>query len=176
MLRGGAAKVYAIDVGYGQLAWQLRQDPRVRVFERLNARYLEPGQIYQPGEEWADLAVIDVSFISLIKILPACCGVLRLDQGENQGQIICLIKPQFEIGKHKVGKGGVVLSAADHIEVVDNLIKAGKELNLQAQALIYSPIKGPAGNIEFLLYLSRRKIDSAIDVKSIVNAAHEKLL
>jgi 23S rRNA (cytidine1920-2'-O)/16S rRNA (cytidine1409-2'-O)-methyltransferase len=171
LLKADAKLVYAIDVGYGQLEWQLRQNTRVRVFERLNARYLTPDKLYGDGDEWASLAVIDVSFISLAKILPACLSSMATAKAE----IICLIKPQFEIGREKVGKGGVVHSQQSHVEVIQSVLAAAQSLGLQPHGLSNSPIKGPAGNIEFLVYLSKDQTVKQIDIESVVIAAHQAL-
>jgi 23S rRNA (cytidine1920-2'-O)/16S rRNA (cytidine1409-2'-O)-methyltransferase len=144
LLQRGAAKVYAIDVGYGQLAWSLRQDPRVVNIERANIRYLDP------LPEAVSLAVIDVSFIGLGLVLPRAAELLTPD-----GEIIALIKPQFEVGKGQVGKGGVVREPALHRWAIQNALDEGGALGLWAAGLIRSPIKGPAGNIEFLAWLRR---------------------
>ena len=144
MLQNGASKVYAVDVGYGQLAWKLREDPRVVCMERTNARYLDHEQI--PDE--LDFASIDVSFISLKLILPAVCGILK-----DQGHVACLVKPQFEAGKEKVGKKGVVRDPAVHLEVLENFFVHAKESNFTVIGITYSPIRGPEGNIEYLGYL-----------------------
>jgi 23S rRNA (cytidine1920-2'-O)/16S rRNA (cytidine1409-2'-O)-methyltransferase len=171
LLKAEAKLVYAIDVGYGQLEWQLRQDARVRVFERLNARYLTPEKLYGEADQRADLAVIDVSFISLKKILPAClCSM-----GSAKVEIICLIKPQFEIGREKVGKGGVVHSQQSHVEVIQSVLAEAQSMGLQPHGLINSPLKGPAGNIEFLAYLSKDQTAQPTDVQSVVSAAHQEL-
>jgi 23S rRNA (cytidine1920-2'-O)/16S rRNA (cytidine1409-2'-O)-methyltransferase len=142
LLQRGAAKVYAIDVGYGQLAWSLRQDPRVVNMERANIRYLEP--LPEPVR----LAVIDVSFIGLGLVLPRAAQLLTPD-----GEIIALIKPQFEVGKGQVGKGGVVRELALHRSAVENALREAAALGLAAAGLTRSPIKGPAGNVEFLAWL-----------------------
>lgn len=147
LLKHGASRVYAIDVGYGQLDWSLRQDSRVVVKERVNVRQLTPEKLYQPGDAWAEIAVIDVSFISLVKILPACLSLLD----SRDPELICLIKPQFEAGREAVGKGGVVRSPEVHIQVIESLVKSAAELGLQTRGLSFSPIKGPAGNIEYLI-------------------------
>jgi len=146
MLQHGANKVYAIDVGYGQLDWKLRNDPRVTVMERTNARYMEPGWFTQP----LDFASIDVSFISLDKILPplyACLG--------DGALTVALVKPQFEAGRGKVGKHGVVSEEATHIEVLDRMLDVSRESGFCVSGLSYSPIRGPKGNIEFLLFLEK---------------------
>lgn len=148
MLQNGAEKVYAIDVGYGQFAWKLRSDPRVICLEKTNMRYVTHEQI--PDE--ADFASVDVSFISLTKILPAAVGVL----GEN-GRLVCLIKPQFEAGREKVGKKGVVKDQAVHREVIRKIVNYAMEQRLGILGLSFSPIKGPEGNIEYLIYLAKNQ-------------------
>lgn len=139
----GARLVLAVDVGYGQLAWKLRQHPRVKVLERTNARYLTPDLL---GCK-ADLAVVDVSFISLIKILPAVVTCLKED-----GQVVALIKPQFEAGREKVGKRGVVKDPAVHREVITRVLACGRKLGLAPRGLIFSPLLGPEGNIEYFYW------------------------
>lgn len=173
LLRRGASRVYACDVGYGQLDWSLRQDPRVVVRERLNARFATPELVYEDGAPMADLCVIDVSFISLAKILPALMGIVcrpRLD-------LISLVKPQFEAGKEQVGKGGVVRDADVHAQVIASVIACARKLGLAERALTWSPVKGPAGNIEFLLHLvdDSRGEPSTIDVNSVVARARAEL-
>ncbi len=170
LLKAEAKLVYAIDVGYGQLEWQLRQDSRVRVFERVNARYLTPEKLYGEGEAWSTLAVIDVSFISLAKILPACLQSMDHDRAE----IICLIKPQFEVGRAKVGKGGVVQSQVSHVEAIQSVVAAAGNLGLFPQALSNSPLQGPAGNIEFLAHLAAQTMPNTIDIEAVVAAAHQE--
>ena len=147
-LQHGAAKVYAVDVGYGQLAWTLRQDRRVIVLERTNIRHLGPEQL----GELAEAAVIDVSFISLELVLPAVEKLLR-----PGGEVIALIKPQFEAGREKVGKRGVVRDPRVHAEVIEKVIKKAEDLGLTARGLTYSPLPGPEGNIEYLLWLQKRE-------------------
>ncbi len=146
MLQNGAVKVYAIDVGYGQFAWKLRQDERVVCLEKTNVRYVTHEQVPDEG----DFASIDVSFISLTKVLPAVLGVL----GEK-GQLVCLIKPQFEAGREKVGKKGVVRDINVHREVIEMIVDYVRSQNLGILALDFSPIKGPEGNIEYLIYLDK---------------------
>ena len=146
MLQNGASKVYAIDVGYGQFAWKLRQDERVVCLEKTNVRYVTHEQVPDEG----DFASIDVSFISLTKVLPAVLGVL----GPN-GQLVCLIKPQFEAGREKVGKKGVVRDINVHREVIEMIVNYVRAQNLGVLALDFSPIKGPEGNIEYLIYLDK---------------------
>jgi len=170
MLKNGAKKVFAIDVGYGQLAWELRNDPRVVVMERTNIRYVKP----QDLGEFADFASIDVSFISLKLVLPVVKSLLK-----DEGEIVALIKPQFEAGREKVGKKGVVRDPDVHREVIKEIIDFAKSINLKIKGLQFSPIKGPEGNIEYLLYLSKN-IDNGIEnieslIISIVNEAHSEL-
>ena len=145
LLQQGARKVFAIDVGYGQLAWKIRNDPRVVVMERTNIRYVTPEDLGEP----LDLSVIDVSFISLGLVLPVVKTLLK-----PTGQVLCLIKPQFEAGKDKVGKKGVVRDPAVHEEVLQNFISLAKSLDFTIRNLTFSPVKGPEGNIEFLAHLS----------------------
>ena len=146
LLQRGAAKVYAVDVGYGQLAWKLRQDPRVIPLERTNIRYLEA----LPDGELADLAVIDASFIGLRLVLPATLRLLKPD-----GQVIALVKPQFEAGRQDVGKGGVVRDPQVHRRVLEEVAALAQELGLTVAGLTVSPAPGPAGNVEFLIWLTR---------------------
>ena len=145
LLQQGAAKVFAIDVGYGQLAWKIRSDPRVVVMERTNIRYVTPEQLGEP----LDLSVVDVSFISLKIVLPAIRKLLK-----PTGQVLCLIKPQFEAGKEKVGKKGVVRDPAVHEEVLADFVALAEQLPMTIRNLTLSPVKGPEGNIEFLAHLS----------------------
>lgn len=146
MLQNGAQRVYSVDVGYGQLAWQLRQDPRVVNLERTNARYLTREQV----PEEIDFFSVDVSFISLRIILPAVRLLLR-----DGGQAVCLIKPQFEAGREKVGKKGVVRDRAVHEEVVETICRFAVENGYSVLGLTFSPVKGPEGNIEYLVYLEK---------------------
>ena len=167
MLQNGAKKVYAVDVGYGQLDWKLRNDPRVVCMERTNARYLSHEQI--PDE--LDFASIDVSFISLKLILPAVHNVLKAG-----GHIACLVKPQFEAGREKVGKKGVVRDPAVHLEVLENFLIHAKESGFTVLDLTYSPIRGPEGNIEYLGYLeSGEWVEKEFDLKALVEASHSEL-
>ena len=167
MLQNGAAKVYAVDVGYGQLAWKLRSDPRVVCLERTNARYLSHEQI----PEEPDFSSVDVSFISLKLILPAIAGVLR-----DGGQVVCLIKPQFEAGKEKVGKKGVVRDPAVHREVLEHFLERAKENNFTVIDITYSPIRGPEGNIEYLGFLQKNSGQAGtIDIPALVEESHRTL-
>ena len=167
LLQKGAKKVFAIDVGYGQLAWSIRTDERVVCMERTNIRYVTPENL----GELLDLSVVDVSFISLKIVLPVIKTLLK-----PNGQIVCLIKPQFEAGKDKVGKKGVVRDAAVHAEVLESFLALAAQLELTVRNLTFSPVKGPEGNIEFLGHLSMLP-DGAIkpDVKALVAAAHDVL-
>lgn len=167
LLQQGAAKVFAIDVGYGQLAWKIREDPRVVVMERTNIRYVTPEDLGQP----LDLSVIDVSFISLKIVLPAVKKLLK-----PTGQVVCLIKPQFEAGREKVGKKGVVRDPAVHEEVLRDFLVLAEELEFTVCDVTFSPVRGPEGNIEFLGHLSLAPAQSRqIDPAGIVKAAHETL-
>ncbi|MFR4651820.1 MAG: TlyA family RNA methyltransferase [Phascolarctobacterium sp.] len=167
-LQNGAAKVYAIDVGYGQLAWKLRNDERVINMERTNVRYLEADSL----PEQVDAATIDVAFISLDKILPAVHKILKED-----GFVIALIKPQFEAGKENVGKKGVVRDARVHEQVINNVIAFAKEEGFGIAGLDFSPIKGPEGNIEYLLHLTLGADDavSPAFVAELVGKSHGDL-
>ena len=167
LLQKGAKKVFAIDVGYGQLAWSIRTDERVVCMERTNIRFVKPEDLGEP----LDLSVVDVSFISLRIVLPAIKALLK-----PTGQIVCLIKPQFEAGKDKVGKKGVVRDAAVHEEVLNGFLTLAAELELNVRNLTFSPVKGPEGNIEFLGHLSMLPQGAMTpDVKAIIAAAHETL-
>ena len=167
LLQKGAKKVFAIDVGYGQLAWSIRTDPRVVCMERTNIRYVTQEQLGEP----LDFSVVDVSFISLRLVLPAIKALLK-----PTGQLVCLIKPQFEAGKDKVGKKGVVRDPAVHCEVLEQFLALAAELELTVRNLTFSPVKGPEGNIEFLGHLSMLPEGATVpDVKALVAAAHETL-
>lgn len=167
MLQNGAKKVYAVDVGHGQLAWKLRNDTRVVVMEKTNIRYVKPEDI---GES-IDFASIDVSFISLSKVLPAAYNLLS-----KRGEIVALIKPQFEAGREKVGKKGVVREKSTHIEVIQNCFAYAGENGFFVRELEFSPVKGPEGNIEYLYHLVKSgDVDNDIDIEAVVNTAHEKL-
>jgi 23S rRNA (cytidine1920-2'-O)/16S rRNA (cytidine1409-2'-O)-methyltransferase len=167
LLQKGAKKVYAIDVGYGQLAWKLREDPRVVCMERTNIRYVTPERIGEP----LDLSVVDVSFISLRLVLPAIRALLS-----PTGQVICLIKPQFEAEREKVGKKGVVRDPAVHQEVLEQFTALAGELGFTIRAMTFSPVKGPEGNIEFLAHLSLEPGAAYHpDLHQLVNDAHSAL-
>ena len=169
MLQNGAVKVYSVDVGYGQFAWKLRQDPRVVCMEKTNIRYVTPADI----DDVLDFASVDVSFISLTKVLIPARELLR-----DGGEMVCLIKPQFEAGREKVGKKGVVRDKAVHEEVVERIIEFASQNGFFVKNLEYSPIKGPEGNIEYLVYIRKdetRGVDAAVDIKAVVDAAHGEL-
>ena len=167
LLQQGAKKVFAIDVGYGQLDWKIRSDPRVVVMERTNVRYVTPEQLGEP----LDLSVVDVSFISLRIVLPVIKTFLK-----STGQVLCLIKPQFEAGKEKVGKKGVVREPDTHREVLDGFVKLAEETGFKILGLTFSPVKGPEGNIEFLAHLSLDDKPGIVpDTAAVVAAAHETL-
>lgn len=170
MLQNGARKVFAVDVGYGQFAWKLRVDERVVCMERTNIRYVTPEDI----GELLDFASIDVSFISLKKIMPATIALLK-----DAGEVVALIKPQFEAGREKVGKKGVVRDIEVHKEVVYSIVDYLKFENLNVLGLSYSPIKGPEGNIEYLVYFTKdmeRESDfTREDVEKVVEASHNEI-
>jgi 23S rRNA (cytidine1920-2'-O)/16S rRNA (cytidine1409-2'-O)-methyltransferase len=174
LLQNHAAFVYAVDVGYGQLDWKLRQDSRIDILERTNIRYIDRSKLHRE----IDLATIDVSFISLEKVLPVVTSLLK-----PEGQIIALIKPQFEAGRRDVSKGGVVREPEIHIRVIHNIHQIAFQTGLSTIDLTYSPIKGPAGNIEYLIWLQKGKLNSSgiftpkIEerIDSVVSEAHISL-
>ena len=169
MLQNGAVKVYSVDVGYGQFAWKLRQDPRVVCMEKTNIRYVTPADI----DDVLDFASVDVSFISLTKVLIPARELLR-----DGGEMVCIIKPQFEAGREKVGKKGVVRDKAVHEEVVERIIEFASQNGFFVKNLEYSPIKGPEGNIEYLVYIRKDEtggVDAAVDIEAVVDAAHGEL-
>ena len=167
LLQQGARKVFAIDVGYGQLDWKIRSDDRVVVMERTNIRFVTPEDLGEP----LDLSVIDVSFISLKLVLPTIKQLLK-----PTGQVLCLIKPQFEAGKEKVGKKGVVREKSTHKEVLDNFVALAGELEFRILGLTFSPVKGPEGNIEFLAHLSLENVEGIVpDTALVVEQAHNTL-
>ena len=172
MLQNGALRVYAIDVGYGQLDWRLRNDARVVCMEKTNIRYVLPEQLEEPAE----FSSIDVSFISLTKVLLPVRNLLS-----ETGEIVCLIKPQFEAGREKVGKKGVVRDPAVHQEVIEKVISYAMSIAMEPKNLSFSPIKGPEGNIEYLLHLQKKEegasvsMASSILVQEVVTEAHAQL-
>ncbi len=169
MLQNGAAKVYSVDVGYGQFAWKLRQDERVVCMEKTNIRYVTREDI----EDDLDFASVDVSFISLTKVLKPAYDLLK-----DQGTMVCLIKPQFEAGKEKVGKKGVVRDPNTHLEVIETVISYAMEIGFSVLGLSFSPIKGPEGNIEYLVYIRKDGIGQladSVDKENVVKRAHGDL-
>jgi 23S rRNA (cytidine1920-2'-O)/16S rRNA (cytidine1409-2'-O)-methyltransferase len=172
LLQNGAKFVYAVDVGYGQLDWKVRSDKRVKTIEKTNLRTCKREDIYDRDEQIADLLVSDLSFISLEKVLPNLKTLLNPEFHE----MICLIKPQFEAGKELVEKGGVVRDKKVHVQVIQNVVDCVKGLNYTIKGLTYSSIKGPAGNIEYLIWFSTEQIeDNYESIETTVNLAHDNL-
>ena len=171
MLQNGAVKVYAIDVGHGQLDWKLRNDERVVCMERTNIRYVTPDDLQEP----ADFSSIDVSFISLTKVLLPVYHLLK-----SGGEVVCLIKPQFEAGREKVGKKGVVRDAKVHQEVIEKVMEYANSIGFAPQHLEFSPIKGPEGNIEYLLHIVKTDTENPVkeqelSIQNVVALAHAEL-
>ena len=169
MLQNGAVKVYSIDVGYGQLDWKLRNDPRVVCMEKTNIRYVLPEDLGEP----ADFSSIDVSFISLTKVLLPVRNLLT-----DEGEIVCLIKPQFEAGREKVGKKGVVRDGAVHLEVLEHFLVHAKENSFTVLGITYSPIRGPEGNIEYLMFVQKSDEPGVLDdsvAEQVVASSHSTL-
>lgn len=167
LLKNGAAKVYSVDVGYGQLAWSLRNDERVVNMERTNIRYISSEQIPEP----LDICVMDLSFISVKLVLPAVCALLKDD-----AQLVCLIKPQFEAGREEVGKKGVVLDKAVHLSVIESVLSFAPTVGMTVMGLDFSPIKGPEGNREYLCYMKKGVHEAGlINAAAVVEASHESL-
>lgn len=176
LLKHGAAFVYAVDVGYGQLDWTLRQDQRVKVLERVNARNLTAEMLYAQATataQRADFCCMDVSFISAFKVLPSVFNSMK----KQEAEFVILVKPQFEAGRQSVGHGGVVRDPQVHLEVLKNAVESAQSLGLEALNISHSPIKGPKGNIEFLLHL--KQTDSAkkdlVNLEAVVELAHSEL-
>jgi len=170
MLKNGAEKVYSIDVGYGQLAWELRNNPKVVNMERTNIRYVGKEQI----SDSLDFATVDVSFISLKKVLPVLALLLK-----ESGHVICLIKPQFEAGREKVGKHGVVRDIEVHRKVVSDIVEFSAGAGFCSKGLTFSPVKGPEGNIEYLLYIEKNqnseRIINQLEIDQVVEDSHKIL-
>lgn len=167
LLKNGAAKVYSVDVGYGQLAWSLRNDERVVNMERTNIRYISSEQIPEP----LDICVMDLSFISVKLVLPAVCTLLKDD-----AQLVCLIKPQFEAGREEVGKKGVVRDKAVHLSVIESVLSFAPTVGMTVMGLDFSPIKGPEGNREYLCYMKKGVHEAVlINAAAVVEASHESL-
>ncbi|MFM7169753.1 MAG: SAM-dependent methyltransferase, partial [Cyanobium sp.] len=154
LLQRGARRIYGIDVGYGQVAWSLRTDPRLVLRERTNLRHLKPSELYGPEDPWPDLAVADLSFISLRCVLPALGDLLRPACEAGRVELVLLVKPQFEVGRGGVGKGGVVRDPGAHALAIQGVLEAAKTLGWQGRGLTGSPITGPAGNHEYLLWVA----------------------
>ena len=167
LLKNGAAKVYSVDVGYGQLAWSLRNDERVVNMERTNIRYISSEQIPEP----LDICVMDLSFISVKLVVPAVCALLKDD-----AQLVCLIKPQFEAGREEVGKKGVVRDKAVHLSVIESVLSFAPTVGMTVMGLDFSPIKGPEGNREYLCYMKKGVHEAGlINAAAVVEASHESL-
>ena len=167
LLKNGAAKVYSVDVGYGQLAWSLRNDERVVNMERTNIRYISSEQIPEP----LDICVMDLSFISVKLVLPAVCALLK-----NDAQLVCIIKPQFEAGREEVGKKGVVRDKAVHLSVIESVLSFAPTVGMTVMGLDFSPIKGPEGNREYLCYMKKGVHEAGlINAAAVVEASHESL-
>ena len=174
LLQAGAKLVYGIDVGYGQVAWTLRQDPRLILRERTNLRHLTPDDLYSPDQPRPDLGVVDVSFISLTKVLPALWQLL-----EPPRDVVLLVKPQFEVGRDKANKGkGVVRDVRDQAGAIAHVLQAAQELGWKYQELTWSPLLGPAGNIEYLLWLNMegdRSFPELTDLEQLARAAQQSM-
>jgi 23S rRNA (cytidine1920-2'-O)/16S rRNA (cytidine1409-2'-O)-methyltransferase len=164
LLQLGAAKVYGIDVGYGQTAWSIRNDPRVVLWERTNIRHLTPEKLFNEGDPIPDFAVADLSFISLKIVLPSIKALLK----SNRSELLVLVKPQFEVGKDKVGKGGVVRDHSLHGEAIKGVVNESEKFGWYPKGLIASPLKGPAGNQEYLLWMGD-EVDGTIDIEKLFN-------
>ena len=172
MLQNGAKKVYSVDVGYGQIAWKLRTDERVKVVEKVNIKNCSIEDVYSNEDEKATFLTMDLSFISITKVIE---NLIKLAD-EKEFEIVSLIKPQFEAGKEQVGKNGVVREKEIHIEVINNVINYCKTQNLYVKDLTFSPIKGPAGNIEYLVYLTNQETENNILIEDVVNNAHNETI
>ncbi len=164
LLQAGASKVYGVDVGYGQVAWSLRQDARVVIKERTNLRHVMPKDLYASEHPDADLGVVDVSFISLAKVMPALWNLLR-----SPREVVFLVKPQFEVGREKVGKKGVVRDAADQAGAIAQVIQVASSLGWNVAGLTWSPLLGPAGNIEYLLWMKMDSEPSTLDDDALLH-------
>ncbi|QUS61528.1 TlyA family RNA methyltransferase [Synechocystis sp. PCC 7338] len=170
LLQRGAVKVYGVDVGYGQVAWKLRQDERVILRERANFRYLTPQDLYG-DEPWPDLGVMDLSFISLTKVLEPLWSLLAPPR-----EVVLLVKPQFEVGREKIGKKGVVRDAQAQAEAIDQVWRSGQSLGWQFNGLTFSPITGPAGNVEYLLWLSQTAVNTSAPTLAQLGEITQKAL
>lgn len=166
LLQNGARRVYGVDVGYGQVDWKLRNDPRLVLRERTNLRHLTAEQLYAPGAEFPDLGVADLSFISLVKVLPRLWELLQPPR-----DVILLVKPQFEVGRDRVGKKGVVRHSGDRAAAIAQVIEAARALGWNSQGVVPSPITGPAGNFEYLLWLNLRSPANPLDFQQLQEIA-----
>jgi len=164
LLQAGAARVYGVDVGYGQTAWSIRNDPRVVLFERTNIRYLTPERLFKDGDPIPDFAVADLSFISLKIVFPSIKSLLQ----SSRSELLLLVKPQFEVGKDKVGKGGVVRDHRLHAEAIQGVINESEKFGWYPKGLIASPLKGPAGNQEYLLWMDEEVKDN-VEIENFIN-------
>ena len=164
LLQAGAARVYGVDVGYGQTAWRIRNDPRVVLLERTNIRYLTPERLFNDGDPMPDFAVADLSFISLKIVFPSIKSLLQSARSE----LLLLVKPQFEVGKDKVGKGGVVRDHCLHAEAIQGVINESEKFGWYPKGLIASPLKGPAGNQEYLLWMGD-EVNENIEIEKFIN-------
>ena len=172
LLQRGASKIYAVDVGYGQLAWKIRNNPLVKTIEKTNLKICTSENIYSENDLWATLLVSDLSFISLERVLPN----LKTLMSQNSHQMVCLIKPQFEAGKEFIEKGGVIRNPKTHIMVIENVINCIHGLGYSILGLTYSSIKGPAGNIEYLIYFTTEQIsEDYLSSVEVVEEAHNEL-
>lgn len=171
LLQNGAKFVYAADVGHNQIDWKFRNHPQVKVIEGCNLKNCELSEIYEDNDEKAELLVCDVSFISLTKVLENFKKLVR----DSDFQMVCLIKPQFEAGKELVEKGGVVRNPKVHVDIIENIVSYATNINLKINNLTYSPIKGPHGNIEYLILLSDKENDFKVEVKNVVDNAFSEL-
>ncbi len=165
LLQLGAAKVYGVDVGYGQTAWSIRNDPRVVLFERTNIRHLTPEKLFNDGDPRPDFAVADLSFISLKLVLPNIKSLLK----NARSELLVLVKPQFEVGKDKVGKGGVVRDHSLHLEAIEGVVKESKKYGWKPKGLIASPLKGPAGNQEYLLWMGD-EVNGNVEIEKLIDS------
>lgn len=171
MLQNGAKKVYSVDVGYGQISWKLRTNDKVKVIEKTNVKNCSVDDVYSETDEKAEFLTMDLSFISITKVID---NLIKLSNGTDY-EIVSLIKPQFEAGKEQVGKNGVVREKETHVEVIEKVINHCKNLNLYVKGLTYSPIRGPKGNIEYLLYLTNNETEESFNVEETVNKACEDI-
>jgi 23S rRNA (cytidine1920-2'-O)/16S rRNA (cytidine1409-2'-O)-methyltransferase len=179
LLQAGASLIYGIDVGYGQTAWTLRNDPRLVLKERTNLRHLTPEVLFSSGALRPDLAVADVSFIGLALVLPALLGLMRPLAEAGRRDLVLLVKPQFEVGRERVGKGGVVRDPIAHRQAIEGVITAAQALGLAAGGLMASPITGPAGNHEYLLWLQPRQAlnpDQLVTTEAIADLVDQTLV